>query len=582
MSSPQNRIHDGMHIDWDVEIKMDDGLSLRADVYRPPKDGKYPVIMSYGPYAKGLAFQEGYPQQWNMMINDFPDVVSGSTTKYVSWETADPERWVPEGYVCVRVDSRGCGRSPGYLNPYSMRERRDYHDCIEWAARQSWSTGKIGLLGISYFAITQWQVAALRPPHLSAMIPWEGAVDFYRDMAHHGGILCTFRKNWFPKQVRTVQHGVGERGKRNPNTGELVAGPETLSEDELAKNRTDPGEDLYSHYLEDEYYSERTADLSKIDIPILSCANWGGHGLHARGNFEGFMGAASKNKWLEVHGLEHWTLFYTSYGLGLQRKFFARYLKGDNNDWEKQPRVFLNLRTVDGGFVQRGENEWPLKRTKWTRLFLGAANSLNQNVGADAAKHEYDPNGAGLTFSTPPMERETEITGPSSARLFVSTSTVDADLFLVLHVFDPAGREIVFKGALDPHNPFAQGWLRASHGKLDPSLSLPFRPYHPHKTRELLTPGEIYELEIEIWPTSIILPKGYRIALTIQGKDYEYGGKGTTISTFANELKGSGPFLHNDPRDRPSEIFGGKVTVHYGGAYPSSVLLPIIPSNPHT
>jgi uncharacterized protein len=570
---------DAMRIDWDVEIKMDDGIFLRADVYGQSKQGKYPVIMSYGPYGKGLAFQEGYPQQWNMMAKDFPEVASGSTTKYVSWETADPERWVPDGYVCVRVDSRGCGRSPGYLNPYSMRERRDYYDCIEWAAKQPWSTGKVGLLGISYFAITQWQVAALQPAHLCAIIPWEGAVDFYRDMAHHGGILCTFRKNWFPKQVTTVQHGVGERGRRNPNTGELVAGPETLREDELARNRTDPGEDLYEHYLEDEYYSERTADLSRVTVPVLSCANWGGHGLHARGNFEGFTQAASKNKWLEVHGLEHWTLFYTNYGLDLQKKFFARFLKGEENGWESaQPRVLLNLRTVDGNFVQRGEDEWPLARTKWTRYYLGLENSLNLDSAGSASKSEYNPNDAGLTFFTSPMDHDTEITGPSAARLFVSSSTADADIFLVLRVFDPDGKEIVFRGALDPHNPLAQGWLRASHRRLDPNLSLPYRPYHSHKKKEFLNPGDVCELEVEIWPTSIILPKGYRIALTIQGKDYEYGGKGTTISTFANELRGSGPFLHNDPRDRPPGIYGGKVTLYHGGSYPSSLLLPEIPS----
>ena len=579
MSTENSTVRDGMRIDWDVPITMDDSNVLRADIYRPldSDNVRYPVIMSYGPYAKGLAFQEGYPQQWNMMVREHPDVVHGTTTKYVSWETADPERWVPEGYAVVRVDSRGCGRSPGYLNPYSMRERRDYYQCIEWAASQPWSSGKIGLLGISYFAISQWQVAALQPPHLSAIIPWEGAIDFYRDMAHHGGILCTFRKNWFPKQVMTVQHGVGTRGRVNQNNGQLVAGPETLSEEELMQNRTDPGEELFKHYLEDEYYLERTPDLTKITIPILSCGNWGGHGLHARGNFEGFFRAASKEKWLEVHGLEHWTLFYTSYGLALQKRFFARYLKGEENGWEKtQPRVLLNIRTINDGFVLRGEDEWPIARTKWTRFFLDQDN-LVEKASSLTGKVEYDPLKGSVTFSLPPMENETEITGPSSAKLFISSTTSDADLFLVLRLFAPDGREEVFRGALDPHNPLAQGWLRASQRKLNDMLSLPFRPYHVHDRREPLKPGEIYELEAEIWPTSIIVPKDYRIALTIQGKDYEYGGEGTIISTFANQLKGSGPFLHNEVRDRPKEIYGGKVSVYFGEKYPSSLLLPIVP-----
>jgi predicted acyl esterase len=577
MSQEKSDLRDGMRIDWDVPIKMDDGIVLRADVYRPPIDGRYPIIMSYGPYAKGLAFQEGYPDQWNMMIREHPDVVQGSSTKYVSWETADPERWVPDGYVIVRVDSRGCGRSPGFVDPYSPRERKDYYECIEWAAKQPWSAGKVGLLGISYFAITQWQVAALRPPHLVAIIPWEGAVDFYRDMARHGGILCTFRKNWFPKQVMNVQHGLGTRGRKNPNNGEPIAGPETLSEEELMKNRTDPGEDLLKHYLEDEYYLGRTADLSKITIPLLSCANWGGNGLHARGNFEGFMRAASKEKWLEVHGLEHWTLFYTSYGLAIQKRFFARYLKGEENGWEKtQPRVLLNVRTINDGFVLRGEDEWPIARTKWTRFYLNKDKLVEASVSV-TGKVEYDPLNNGVTFSTTPFERETELTGPSSAKLFVSSTTSDADLFVVLRLFAPNGREAVFRGALDPHNPLAQGWLRASQRKLDRNLTLPYRPYHVHDDSEPMTPYEVYELDIEIWPTSIIVPKDYRIALTVQGRDYEYGGEGTRISTFTNQLKGSGPFLHNDPRDRPPELFGGKVTIYYGENHPSSILLPIVP-----
>ena len=138
---------DGMIIDWDVPITMDDGLVLRADVYRPIKQGNYPAIVSYGPYAKWLAFQDGYPTAWDIMVSEHPDVAAGSTNKYQSWEVVDPEKWVPDGYVCVRVDSRGAGRSPGYIDPFSPRETRDFHDCIEWAAAQPWSNGRIGLRG---------------------------------------------------------------------------------------------------------------------------------------------------------------------------------------------------------------------------------------------------------------------------------------------------------------------------------------------------------------------------------------------------------------------------------------------------
>lgn len=169
-----SEVRDGMYIDWDVSITMDDGVELKADVFRPDDERRYPVLLSYGPYAKGLSFQEGYPDQWRRMTSAYPDVAEGSTNKYQAWEVVDPEKWVPEGYACVRVDSRGAGRSPGVIDHFSPRETRDLYECIEWAGTQPWSTGKVGLAGISYYAINQWQVAALNPPHLAAICPWEG------------------------------------------------------------------------------------------------------------------------------------------------------------------------------------------------------------------------------------------------------------------------------------------------------------------------------------------------------------------------------------------------------------------------
>ena len=136
-------------------------------------------------------------------------MIAGSTNKYQSWEVCDPEKWVPDGYVCVRVDSRGCGRSPGYVEHWSPRETKDFHDCIEWAGAQPWSNGKVGLSGISYYAINQWQVASLQPKHLAAICVWEGFADFYRELSHNGGIYNTFAQNWYDMQVKTVQHGLG-------------------------------------------------------------------------------------------------------------------------------------------------------------------------------------------------------------------------------------------------------------------------------------------------------------------------------------------------------------------------------------
>jgi predicted acyl esterase len=187
--------------------------------------------------------------------------------------------------------------------------------------------------------------------------------------------------------------------------------------------------------------------------------------------------------------------------------------------------------------------------------------------------------GDGVTFLTPPLAHETEVTGPSALKLFVSSSTSDADIFVVLRVFSPDLKEVAFQGAIDPHTPIGQGWLRASHRALDNKLSRPYRPYHTHARKEPLKPGQVAALDIEIWPTSIVVPAGHRIALTVRGKDYVYPGpSGGRLSNFKNELTGCGPFLHDDPRDRPPAIFGGVTGLHFGGAARPYLLLPIIPA----
>ena len=573
----RSEVRDGMRIDWHVPIPADDGLVLRADVYRPDGPGRFPAIVSYGPYAKGLSFQEGYAPQWEKMVAEHPDVAAGSSTRYQCWEVADPEKWVPHGYACVRVDSRGAGWSPGFIDVWSRQEARDLAGCIEWAAGQPWCSGKVGLSGISYYAMNQWHVAALRPPHLAAMIPWEGAADHYRDVTHHGGIRCDFAANWYERQVRTVQYGLGTRSAVNPNTGEHVAGPEDLDDEQLLRNRADLSAEIAERPLDGSYYRERSADWERVTVPFLSAANWGGQGLHPRGNFEAFTQAAATEKWLEVHGREHWTHYYTGYGLDLQRRFFDYFLRGIDNGWDRTAPVRLNIRHPGERFVLREEREWPLARTQWTRVYLDAAlMSLRPDPSAGAANLSYQALGEGADFALPAAAEPMELTGPLAARIFASSSTDDADLFLVLRLFAPDWDEVTFQGALDPNTPIAQGWLRASHRRLDPGRSLPYRPYHPHDGEDFLEPGEIVQLDIEIWPACIVVPAGYRLVLSVRGKDYEYQGK---LSPFAEKFyyagRGVGPFTHT--AGRAAGRYGGTVTIYTGAEYPSSLLLPVIP-----
>lgn len=573
-----SELRDGMRIDWDVPIPMADGTVLRADIFRPDDDLPHPVLLSYGPYGKGLSFQQGYRTAWDMMAREHPDALRGSTNQYQNWEVVDPEKWVPDGYVCIRIDSRGAGRSPGVSNQHSPRETQDICESIEWAAAQPWSTGKVGMNGVSYYAINAWRAAAQKPPHLAAICAWEGNNDRYRDSARHGGILSTFVKNWHDMQVKTVQNGIGSRGARHPITGEWTCGPETLPDDVLKANRVDMWKEFIDNPLDGQYYRDRSPDPATIDMPFLSAANWGGQGLHLRGNIEAFVRSPSKHKWLEVHGGAHWAEFYTNYGVDLQKRFFNHFLKGDDNGWDRQPRVQLRVRHVDR-FETRMENEWPLARTQWTRFYLDPATLALTTAppSGGPASLSYEAMGAGLTFMTRPIETPMEITGPSALKLMLSSDTQDADVFAVLRVFDPDGTEVVFHGALDPHTPVGQGWLRASHRKLDPRLSLPYRPYHTHDEIQPLTPGVPVPLDVEIWPTCIVVPVGYRIGLSILGRDYEWDGPAATLSNMKNPMKGCGPFVHDDEDDRPPSIFGRSYQLHFDATNPCHLLLPVIP-----
>jgi len=576
----RTEIKDGMKISWQVPIEMDDGLVLRADVFEPPVAGRYPVILSYGPYGKGISYQEGYPKQWNKMVADHPEILEMSSNKYQAWEVVDPEIWVPEGYVVIRIDSRGAGCSPGFLDVFCVQEYDDICQCIEWAATQDNCNGKVGMLGISYYSINQWKVAEMKPPHLAAIIPWEGNNDHYRDGAYHGGILSQFTELWSKVQIADIQYGRGDNGRKNPNTGENAAGPVTLGDEELRRNRTNYYEELKKHPFDDEWHRARTPDLSKIEVPLLSCANWGGQGIHPRGNFNGYVEASSEQKWLEVHGDAHWALFSAKYGFDLQKRFFDHFLKGEDNGWDKTPPVILNIRRPGPEFELRYENEWPLARTEWTKFYLDLeGQTLGTEPAAGASSVTYDAMGDGLTFRLPPQEKEMEITGPMASKLFISATTEDADLFLILRLFDPDGKEITFMGSTDPNTPIANGWLRASHRALDPERSRPYQPYHPHDRAEPLTPGEVYECDVELVPSCIVVPAGWTLALSVRGKDYYYDGELDEFGkTFHFATRGTGNMTHDDTDNRPPAVFDNKVTLHSEDGRAPYILLPIIPS----
>ena len=426
----------------------------------------------------------------------------------------------------------------------------------------------------------------LRPPHLAAMIPWEGACDLYREFSRHGGVFSNFfLEKWYSKQVLPIQHG-NPSASKDPwlNASASGADPDKpssiLDQKQLESNRGDIVRSILERPLIDEFYKERTPDLSRVTVPFLSAANWGGFGLHPRGNFEAFTRAASKHKWLECHPGRHEEWFYLEPGVELQKRFLDCFLKGVDNGWMEEPPVLLRLRRAFEAtkFETRKELAWPLPSTKWTEIYLSAdknETTLSWNAPGAASSVSFDALGTPVTFLSAPLESEIEITGPLAAKLFASTSATDMDLAVTLQAFSPEGEEVDFQGAVDPHQPLAQGWLRASHRKLDKERSLPYRPWHNHDEILPVEPNEVYELDVEIWPTNIILPAGFRLALHIGGKDFER--EQTEDENEAWVSRGSGPWLHNHPEDRPESIFGGRTTIYTGGETGSRVLVPIIP-----
>ena len=237
----------------------------------------------------------------------------------------------------------------------------------------------------------------------------------------------------------------------------------------------------------------------------------------------------------------------------------------------------LNVRHVDK-FVERFEYEWPIARTQWTRFYLDLeTKTLAATAPTKPTALCYLPEGEGITFMSAPLTEEMEIAGPMAAKLFVSSKSEDADMFVALRVFRPDGSELTFAGSNDPRTPIALGWLRASHRKLDPKLTLPFRPYHTHDEKQPLVPDEAVELDVEIWPSGMVIPAGYRIGLTVRGRDYRHPGEPIRIPGIGYEMAGVGPFVHTHPADRPAAIFNAQVTLHADKTRQPFVLLPLIP-----
>ncbi len=526
--NPRQEIVDGLVIDYDVAIKLRDGVTIYTDIYRPAGvDAKLPAIILWSAYGKHFR----WPRPLLMRFTD-----NAAVSDHAPIESQDPATWCPAGYAMVVPDPRGINWSEGDATAWSPQEGDDLYDTIEWLAEQPWCTGKIGMGGASYFGIVQWFAGARRPPHLAALMPYDGMSDLYRECGFHGGIPNYGFVGFWNSGVR------------------------------CSLNRAEDWiEAMKVHPFIDEYWKSKMPPVEDIEVPTYVVACWSDHAVHTRGSLAAFMRLGSKQKWLEVHGRNKWARMYTPESTRRQMAFFDRFLKGNPNEVDSWPKVRLEVRErIDVG-QERAEEQWPLERTRYTPLYLDAATgSLQPEPVAAAASISYDAtaNEPRAMFSHVFAET-TELTGYFKLKLWVGAEGAnDMDLFAAVQKLDASGEIVNFYYVTRfRFGHAAHGWLRVSHRELDHENSKPYQPVHRHQREDLLESGQIVPVEIEIWPSSTLFHAGERLRLVVMGTD----------PFPPSDLPGVEITRHPVTRNAGTHI------IHTGGEHDSHLLIPVIP-----
>lgn len=519
-------------VERNVRIPMPDGVTLSANVYRPRGTAKVPVVFTMTRYNKEIGPEKYMPG--NSIMRQAMGTGSSDlrSSEHAAYEGPDPAFWVPHGYACVLFDARGTGLSGGKDAWLTAQLGDDYASAIGWAADQPWSNGKVGLNGVSYLCIASYHGASRHPRGLAAMIAWEGLSDMYRDLAYHGGIPETGFYPWWRADPRPAMPGSFDP-------------PETVEE----------GSPTFAEATRNFWNPLNPAD---IEVPLLQCGSWSDQGLHSRGSFNIFNGASSKEKWLFTHGRDKWNVYSNDEeALEWQLAFFDRFLKGKKNAMNGKPRVRLEVRKTRTEFEARGEASWPPAGTRFEPFYLEPVKGhLTKEAPAAAASTSYASTMNRPAIFIHTFDKDTELSGPAALKLWVSTDAgEDMDLFVGLRKFDIAGAEVHFSGREnDVHGIVSNGWLRVTQRKLDPAQSRPERPYLAHDGELPVVPGQIYEVDIEILPSSTLFEAGSRLMLNVGGREM-----------FSNRL-----CQHRKLRNK------GVHTIHTGAATASRLLLPVV------
>lgn len=515
----------------DVEVTLRDGTRIFVDVYRPVTDDPVPALVAWSPYGKQGGFWEldSYPGRAGVPA----EAVSGLQ----KWEAPDPAYWCLHGYAVVNPDPRGAFASDGDIQTFSIQEGRDGADVIEWIAGQPWSNRNVGMAGNSWLGISQWIIAAQRPPHLAAIAPWEGLTDIYRDLVAPGGI--PYRD--FASLLLSHHYG------RN------------RYEDILAMFEAHPTFDAY-------WAAKVFDDTSTITIPAYVVASYTNL-IHVDGTFRAWEALGSTEKWLRVHNTMEWPDFYQHQDD--LRRFFDYTLKDEANGWETTPRVRMAI--LDPGHedvVDQPEDQFPPTRVIPTRLVLDAATrsisagalplACPAGASTPAESHlSYDAVTGSAVFTGD--LGDLTLAGPMSLRLWVSSDGhPEMDLFVGVSKVDAQGRHVVPDWLPGLPTPGARGWLRVSRRALDPQRSTDLRPVQAHVDPQPLGPGAIVAVDIPIWPMAMRWHAGEKLRIEIAGHD----------------LVDAVPGLPNRKGDN-----AGRHVLYTGGRYQSYLLAPVLPEN---
>ena len=545
--------------EYDVKIPISEGFSVTANIFRSKMSAEngeeLPVIMCAHPYDNRLTPDlkntplGGPPQQYRLIPQAGGKPVF---SKLTSWESPDPNFWIPAGYVIVNVNMPGYASSEGPPSAFSEHQGKCYYEAIEWAAKQPWCNGKVGLNGVSFLAISQYHVAACQayggpPPSLCCISPWEGLTDPYRDIFAFGGLPdIGFPTFWWATEVKPSINGTEE---------DFINSEECIPTDYLKK-----------HHFYDDFWKDKAAKLEEITVPMLVCASFSDHGLHTVGSFRAFEKAKSKHKWVYTHRTGKWVSYYSAEVQQMTKNFMDCFLKDDTSSgFLDTPPVRLEVRSSLNKIHEvRYENEWPIARTQYTKLYMGEQQqSLSLVKPEKQTEVVYEAKKGKELFSFKFTE-DTELSGYFKLRVWVEArpekegenSPDDMAMFIAANKLDADGNTVHFNGSVgNAKDMVTRAWFRVSRRELDPVESTEWHPVLKGTSEKKLKAGEIVPVDIELYPSSAFFSAGETLQLIISGSE----------------------IIPSPPYKKDASFNHGKHVLHFGGKYDSYLLVPKIP-----